>query len=55
MDKKSKNTQSTGKAKESSKPGKETIKQNSDKQNKEQSKKDTNAKRVERNFDKDQE
>ena len=44
-----------GKASESSKPSKETIKHNSDKANAEQKKKPTKAEQVERNYDKDQE
>lgn len=42
-------------ATQSSKPGKETIKKNNEKQKAEQSKKDTKARHVERNDDKDQE
>jgi hypothetical protein len=40
---------------QSSKPDKEVIKKNSDQQKNKQSKKDTKAEHVERNYDKDQE
>lgn len=40
---------------QTSKPGKEVIKKNSEQQRAEQSKKDDKAKHIEHNFDKDQE
>ena len=55
MEKKGNTQKEEHKAQESSKVSKETIKQNTDKQNEQQAGKPTKAQQVERNDDKDQE